>query len=123
MVTEYHDYWTANHQIPDEKYFTSHADKVIRQKAADLLQTRFSPSPNWQVKYKIEIAFGDNVYKENIESTLAYFELKLLRKLLTENMKQMQHEQDVQKIVTLMKSHQSLKQREKELMSIVIVRG
>jgi DNA primase len=122
MVTEYHEYWTSNHQIPDHKYFTSHTDKVIRQKAADLLHVHHVPSQNWQEKHRIEVLHGDQIYEAEIESTFAYFELKLLRRLLNENMKQMQYEKDIQKIMVLMKAHQSLKLREKELMSIVIVR-
>lgn len=123
MVDEYHAYWTNNHLLPDHKYFTSHTDRNIRQKAADLLHTHYVPSINWQQKHKIEVLHGEQIYEEEIESTLNYFELKLLRRLLTENMKQMQHEKDAQQIMTLMRAHQSLKQREKELMTIVIIRG
>jgi DNA primase len=122
MVTEYHDYWNTNQQVPDQRYFTSHADKIIRQKTADLLQVHHVPSQNWQEKHRIEVLHGDQIYENEIESTFAYFELKLLRRLLNENMKQMQHEKDVQKVIILMKAHQSLKLREKELMSLVIVR-
>jgi hypothetical protein len=46
----------------------------------------------------------------------------LLRRLLMENMKQMQHETEPERILTLVRSHQELKQREKELMAIVIVK-
>lgn len=122
IVTEYHEYWTSHQQIPDQKYFTSHIDKVIRQKAADLLHVHYVPSQNWQDIHKIEVLHGEQIYEAEIESTFAYFELKLLRRLLNENMKQMQHEKDIQKIMMLMKAHQSLKLREKDLMSIVIVR-
>lgn len=122
MVTEYHNYWETNHEIPDIKYFINHTDKVIRQKAADLLHEPFTLSHNWHDKYKIEVLQGDEVYIADIESTFAYFELKLLRKLFAENMKQMQKETDEQQIITLIRTHQNLKQREKELMSIVIVK-
>jgi DNA primase len=122
MVTEYYNYWTENSQIPDHRYFTSHLDKVIRQKTADILHTNWVPSLNWGEKHRIEVLHGDMIYVEEIQSTFAYFELKLLRRLLNENMKQMQFEKDAPKIMMLLKSHQALKQREKELMSIVIVR-
>jgi DNA primase len=122
MVIEYHTYWTEKQEIPDHRYFTSHADKIIRQKAADLLHTNYVPSQNWQEKHRIEVLHGEQIYIEEIESTFAYFELKLLRRLLNENMKQMQYEKDIQKVMMHMKSHQALKQREKELMAIVIVK-
>jgi DNA primase len=122
IVTEYHEYWSAKHQIPDARHFTSHADKVIRQKAADLLQVHHVPSSNWQDMHKIEVLHGDQIYESEIESTFAYFELKLLRRLFSENMKQMQQEKDPQKLNVLMKAHLGLKLREKELMAIVIVK-
>ncbi len=62
------------------------------------------------------------IYVEEIESTIAYFELKVLREMMQENMVQMQTEQDIQKLATLMKAQLSLKTREKELMSIIIIR-
>jgi DNA primase len=122
MVTEYYDLWNETQQIPDHRHFTSHLDKVIRQKTADLLHVNYVPSQNWQVKHKVEVLHGEQIYIEEIDSTFAYFELKLLCRLLNENMKQMQHEQDIQKITMLIKSHQALKQREKELMKIVIIK-
>lgn len=122
IVQEYHQYWSAQHRLPDHKYFTSHADRAIRQKAADLLHTAHVPSHNWQEKHRIEVLHGEQIYEAEIESTFAYFELKLLRRLLAENMRQMQHEPDPQRLMTLMKAHQSLKLREKELMTIVIIR-
>lgn len=122
MVMEYYNFWTENNQIPDHRHFTSHLDKIIRQKTADLLHVNYVPSHNWQDKHKVEVLHGEQIYIEEIDSTFAYFELKLLRRLLNENMKQMQHEKESQKIMMLLKSHQALKQREKELMKIVIVR-
>jgi DNA primase len=122
MLTEYYNYWTENGHTPDHRHFTSHLDKVVRTKAADILHVNYVPSQNWTEKHRIEVLHGEMIYVEEIQSTFAYFELKLLQRLLNENMKQMQHEKDTQKIMMHLKSHQALKQREKELMSIVIVK-
>lgn len=122
MVMEYYNYWSVNNEMPDPRFFTSHLDKNIRQKAADLLHVKYVPSHNWGELHKIEVLHGEQIYEEEITSTFAYFELKLLRRLLTENMKQMQFEKDDAKLIMLMKSHQALKQREKELMAIVIIK-
>ncbi|MFT4061058.1 MAG: DNA primase [Edaphocola sp.] len=122
MVAAYHAEWTRTGELPPLKFFTGNADRTIRQKTADLLQEPYVPSENWQQKHRIEVPHGADIYIEEVDSTFAYFELKLLRRLLQENMEQMQREQDIAKIAVLMKSHQSLKQREKELMAIVIVK-
>lgn len=122
MLNEYYTYWTTEHRIPDHTYFSNHADKVIKQKTADILHSAFTPSHNWNDLHRIEVLHGEDIYESDIASTFAYFEMKLIRRLLNENMKQMQQEQDVQKVMTLLKAHQSLKAREKELMTIVIIR-
>ena len=122
MLNEYYTYWTTEHRIPDHTYFSNHADKVIKQKTADILHAAFTPSHNWNDLHRIEVLHGEDIYEADIASTFAYFEMKLIRRLLNENMKQMQQEQDVQKVMTLLKAHQSLKAREKELMTIVIIR-
>ncbi len=122
MVNEYFRIWQEKGAGPDTRHFTSHTDKAMREKAADLLHTPYIPSANWYDKYKIEVIHGEQLFEADIESTLAYFELKFLRRLLDENIKQLQTEKDMQKIMVLMKSHQNLKQRERELMQIVIMR-
>lgn len=122
IVHDYYRYWSENQQLPDLRYFSSHIDKGIRQKVADLLQPGYSVSPNWMQMYKIEVNHGEELYESDIESTFAYFELKLLRKLVAENMEHLQKETDPQRTMLLLRTHQSLKSREKELMTIVIVK-
>lgn len=122
MMQEYYNYWVTEHRIPELSYFSNHPDKVVKQKVADLLHEAHEPSHNWTDRHKIEVLYGEMIYVEEIESTIAYFELKVLREMMQENMVQMQTEQDIQKLATLMKAQLSLKTREKELMSIIIIR-
>lgn len=122
MMEEYYSYWTTEHRIPDHTYFANHPDKAIKQKTADLLHEAHTPSANWTAMHKIEVLHGEDIYESEIESTIAYFELKVLRELMLENMKHMQTEQDPQKMAMLLKAHLSLQVREKELMTIVIIR-
>lgn len=122
IVLEYYTYWQQEGKVPETAHFTSHIDKAVRQKAADMLQVLYVPSTNWQDMHKIEVPYGDQIYQDEVDSSFAYFELKLIRKLIFENMQQMQTEQELSNILTLQKTHQLLKAREKELMTIVIVK-
>lgn len=122
MVTEYQQYWHTHHKPPELSYFANHEDRTIRQKVADLLQPNFEPSRHWKGMHKIDVHFGEEIYQEEIESTFAYFELKLLRRLLQENMAQIQKEKDTSQLIKLMSAHKLLKSKEKELMALVIVR-
>lgn len=122
MVLEYYNYWEKQEELPELSFFVNHESKSIRQKTADLLSEPFVPSEDWNKRYKIEVLFGEKIYEQEIASTFAYFELKLIRKLLQENWKQMKTEQSQAQIEVLMKTHMKLKEREKGLMMIVFVR-
>ena len=76
MADEYWQYWQSNHAVPQPSFFINHSNKEIRAKAADLLHTAYTPSQNWHDKFKIEIAYGAENYKAEVESSFAYFELK-----------------------------------------------
>jgi DNA primase len=118
----YWRYWQEHQELPKTTFFTNHPDKEIRSKAADLLHSGFEPSHNWHDKFKIEIAYGEANYKAEVDSSFAYFELKMLRKLLHENIKQIEANPPKEQLLVLIKSHQALKHRERELMNIVIIK-
>jgi DNA primase len=122
IAIEYYQYWSQHHTGLPLHHFTSHADKIVKQKVVDAIQINYLPSQNWVDKHKIEVLQGEDIYIEEINSTMAYFELKLIRKMLEENMANLKQEQDLHKIMILQKTHQQLKNREKELMAIVIVK-
>src|SRR5690606_5048555 len=108
--------------FPDPKYFSNHVDKTIREKVAGLLIDTVEPSPNWLEMYKIEIIYGEKNYTAEVESSLAYFELRTIRKLLQHNLENIAKAKDPTQIAILMKAHQTLKEREKDLLQVVIVK-
>lgn len=112
----------TNHKSPEVRYFVNHPDELIRTKTADLLQEAYQPSHNWKVKIKIEVPYGDELYKEELNSTLKYFELKLIRKNIAKNFEQMEASTNDDNKMQLLKIHLKLKERERELMGFVIVR-
>lgn len=122
IALEYYAYWSTHHELPTEQYFIKHPDRAIRHKAVDLFYEQYVPSNDWKEMHKIEVPHGVEVYQAQVESTFAYFELKLIRSLLQENWKQMQTEKEAEQMEVLMKTHLNLKEREKSLMAIVIVK-
>ena len=59
---------------------------------------------------------------EDVKSSLAYFKLKLLRKYINDNLEELKLAKDPSKVDQLVKTNLLLKQEEKQLMDIVIVR-
>jgi DNA primase len=122
MVLAYDAYWAEQGKLPEESFFIKHPDKNIRHKAVDLFYEKYSPSPDWENRYKIEVLHGKAIYLQEVKSTFAYFELKFIRRLITENSRLLKVEKDAQQITALMKTHMELKKREKALLSGGIVK-
>ena len=122
IAHEFQQYKTTHGVFPNPKYFSNHVDKTIREKVAGLLIDTVEPSPNWLEMYKIEIIYGEKNYTAEVESSLAYFELRTIRKLLQHNLENIAKAKDPTQIAILMKAHQTLKEREKDLLQVVIVK-
>lgn len=122
MVLAYDDYWAAQGKLPEESFFIKHPDKNIRHKAVDLFYEKYSPSSDWENRYRIEVPHGSAIYLQEVKSTFAYFELKFIRRLIVENSRLLKVEKDSQQVMALMKTHMELKKREKALLSVVIIK-
>ncbi|HTO16677.1 MAG TPA: DNA primase [Edaphocola sp.] len=118
----YYKYWQDNKAFPPQNYFTSYPMKSIKEKAVDLLQVQHTPSENWEKMHKIEIPDPDVNYLNDVNSSFAYFKLKLLRKYLFENLEEIKNCSDANKIEQLMRTNILLKNEEKQLLDIVVVR-
>lgn len=118
----YYNYWQDNKAFPPLSFFTNYAMKSIKEKVIDLIQVQFTPSENWQLKYNIEIPDTEANYLDDVISSFAYFKLKLLRKYIAENLDELKLCQDPAKVEQLVKTNLLLKQQEKQLMAVVIVK-
>jgi len=118
----YYKYWQDNKAFPPLSFFTNYAMKSIKEKVIDLIQVEFTPSENWQLKYNIEIPDTEANYLDDVISSFAYFKLKLLRKYIAENLDELKLCKEPAKVEQLVKTNLLLKQQEKQLMAVVIVK-
>ncbi len=118
----YYNYWQDNSAFPPLSFFTNHSMKSIKEKVIDLIQVEHTPSENWLLKYKIEIPDTEANYLDDVKSSFAYFKLKLLRKFIEENLNELKACKEEAKVEQLVRTNLLLKQQEKQLMDIVIVR-
>lgn len=118
----YYNYWQENKEYPPLTYFTNFPMKSVKEKVIDLVQVQHQLSENWLLKHKIEVPTAEENYLEDVKSSLAYFKLKLLRKYISDNLEELKLAKDPSKVEQLVKTNLLLKQEEKQLMDIVIVR-
>ncbi len=122
IAQTYFDYMELHQQLPDINMFITNEDKDIKIKSAELLLQNTSPSSNWLEKYKIDIAFGEKNYIAEVQNSLAFFELKYIRKIMLQNMKNLETETNPEKVIAMMKAHKQLKDRESTLLQIAIMK-
>ncbi len=110
-------------KMPGMSYFVNNPDPTIKTKIATILNDDFVPSNGWRDIVKIEVPFGKDIYEQDLTSVFRYFELKLVRKALQDNLSKMQNETDINVVLRCMKVHQQLKQKERDLELFVIIKN
>jgi len=113
----YFEYVATNSKPPSMQYFIAHPDQQIGQRAATLLQPGEEISHNWKEIYGIESLHGDLNYLNDADSTLAWFEIKKIKKLEGLLMQRLRDEKDPKRTERLTRKFIELKQKEKEIIN------
>jgi len=113
----YFTYVATNGKPPSMQYFIGHADQKIGHRAAILLQHEEEISHNWKEIYGIDSLHGELNYLNDADSTLAWFEIKKIKKLEAMLMQKMRDEKDPKRVKRLTEKFMELKQKEKEIIN------
>lgn len=101
---------------PDEKYFLYHANPQIGQMAVSLLTEKHQISPNWTKFFQGNILGRDDLYREEVRSSMTYLKLKKVKRLIVENQFDLEKEQSDEDLIILLQTHKHLKELEMQLM-------
>jgi DNA primase len=100
---------------PGDKYFLYHEDQVISQFVSQLMDVNTEISPNWGRFYQGKIPGKEELYREEVASSLNYLKLRKVKRLLEENQKDLENAADPETQMICMKTNIHLKEMEKEL--------
>ncbi len=100
---------------PTAKNFTYHEDNVIRQLAMQVMDYDYEISHNWKDVYEGKIDTREDLYKEEVFSTVNYLKLRKIKRLMEENQRDLEKTKDLDEQIVLLQIHQHLKQMEIEL--------
>jgi DNA primase len=109
--------WYDAGDNPTEKSFLFYEDPTINSLVITLMETETEISENWYKKFEGKIATRDDLYKEEVSSTLAYFKLRKIKKLIFQNQKDMENASKDEDQMIFLKIHMHLKNKEKEILS------
>jgi len=104
-----------NGESPNAKYFLYHENETIKNKVINLMEEETEISPNWKDYYQGYIATRDDLYKEEVNSTLNYLQLRKIKKLINENQNELEKTNDPDQQFICLQTHQELKKMEKAI--------
>jgi DNA primase len=117
MYDEYFSHSTGMPPAQAIAFFVSHPDPSLQRQTATLLHHRDEMSPNWKLMHGIELPDIDQLYLADAESTLSYFELKMLDRMQESLLRKMQEERDEAALRKLQMLHLQLAQTKKEIVA------
>ncbi|RXK58825.1 DNA primase [Lacibacter luteus] len=110
---------------PTLKGFIFHEDQNISKLTVSLSEFGNELSPNWIRIYEKPFPTKEDLYIQELQSVLTYLKLRKIKKMIEENQRDMELPHNDEELITLIKTHQHLKELEMELtkaLGTVIVR-
>ena len=115
-IMELYKKWYQEGIEPTEKNFLYYEDQKISAAVVSLLEFPYELSPNWKDHFEGKIFTRDDLYKEEITSTVNYLKLRKVKKMIEENQKDLSRISSPEDQMVIIQTHQALKQMEIELL-------
>lgn len=100
---------------PTVKNFLYNEDKELNELIIKIMDVQSEISPKWKEHYEGHIPTREELYKEEVLSTMNYLQLRKIKRLILENQEEMQRTADSNEQMICMQTHQHLKKLESEI--------
>jgi len=100
---------------PNPKTFLYHEDFTLSSLVVSVMDYTYEISPNWKNIFEGKIATREDLYKEEVFSTLNYLKLRKIKRMMDENQRSLEKESTVDEQMVFLQIHQHLKHMEIEL--------
>ena len=100
---------------PTPKTFLYHEDLEMSALVLSIMDFSVEISHNWSRVYEGKIHTREELYKDEVFSTLNYLKLRKIKRLIDENQRDLEKTQNAEDQLVLLQTHQHLKQMEIEL--------
>ncbi len=114
-VIETYKTWYTEGIEPTPKNFLYHDDMQMSQLVVSIMDFNYEISPKWKEHFEGHIPTRDDLFKEEVFSTLNYLKLKKIKRLMDENQRDLERSTVSEEQMILVQTHQHLKQMEIEL--------
>lgn len=100
---------------PTAKNFLYHEDQQMSSLVVSIMDFNYEISPKWKEHFEGHIATRDDLFAEEVFSTLNYLKLRKIKRLMDENQRDLEKATLAEDQMILVQTHQHLKQMEIEL--------
>ncbi len=100
---------------PSARNFLYHEDQQMSTLVVSIMDFNYDISPNWKEHFEGHIATRDELFAEEVFSTLNYLKLRKIKRLMDENQRDLEKTTVAEDQMILVQTHQHLKQMEIEL--------
>ncbi len=100
---------------PTAKNFLYHQDLQMSSLAVSIMDFNYEISPKWKEHFEGHIPTRQDLFKEEVFSTLNYLKLKKIKRLIDQNQKDLENATKADEQIIFLQTHQHLKQIEIEL--------
>ncbi len=107
--------WYKEGKNPTDKDFLYYDDAIINNLVINLMDSQTEISTNWAKRFEGKIATREELFREEVISTLSYFKLRKLKKLIDENQRELEKATSNEDQYLFLKTHIALKQEEQQI--------
>lgn len=118
-ILEIYTTWYRQGLEPTEKHFLYQEDQELSRLVVSLMDFPYEVSPNWKEHYEGKIFTRDDLYKEEVLSTLGYLKLRKIKRLIDMNQKDLEKSHTAEEQLLYIQTHQHLKKMERDLVESV----
>jgi len=107
--------WYEEGLEPTAKNFLYHEDQKLHGFVINMMDVNTEISPNWKEHYEGHIPTREDLFKEEVTSTLNYLKLRKIKRMIEENQHDLEKAVKPEEQMIFLQIHQHLKQMEIEL--------
>ncbi|MFN8243248.1 MAG: DNA primase [Ferruginibacter sp.] len=114
-IIETYKLWYGEGLEPTAKNFLYHDDQAMSSLVVSIMDFSHEISPNWSEHFDGHIATREELYREEVFSTLNYLKLRKIKRLIDQNQRDLEKALQPEDQLVLLQTHHHLKQMEIEL--------
>ena len=108
--------WYEKGLEPTTKSFLYHEDQELSTLAVSIMDLHLEISPNWKDHFEGKIATPEELYREDVLSTMSWLKLRKIKRLMEENQQDLAKPHEEEELMVLLQTHRHLKELEREIL-------